>query len=80
MTVFWISFLATTATAALLIRLFFLYSEYVRLNVSRLPSVTETTPAHEVSEEEKVTGKKKSKSAKKAAKKKPAKKSKKKKN
>jgi hypothetical protein len=81
MTVFWISFLATTATAALIIRLFFIYSEYVRLNVSRLSLRDEEVPAQEVSaSKEDAKSDAKKKPAKKAAKKKPAKKSKKKKN
>ena len=79
----WMAFcLITLATAVLLVRFFFMYSEYVRL--SHLPRKTEATPvsteqASAKNEAEKASNKTKSKPVKKSAKKKPAKKSKKKK-
>ena len=83
MSVQWMAFyLITLATAVLLVRLFFLYSQYVKL--SHLPRKTESVPVSTEqdsakNEAEKALSKTKKKPVKKSAKKKPAKKSKKKK-
>jgi hypothetical protein len=82
--VYWMAFyLIILATAILLVRLFFLYSEYVRLNASHLPRKTEAIPVNSEQDSAKNEAekalRKKSKPVKKSAKKKPAKKSKKKK-
>ena len=87
MSVQWMAFyLITLATAVLLVRLFFLYSQYVKL--SHLPRKNESVPVpvpvsteqdSAKNEAEKALSKTKLKPVKKSAKKKPAKKSKKKK-
>ena len=85
MSVQWMAFyLITLATAVLLVRLFFLYSQYVKL--SHLPRKNESVPVPVSTEQdsakneaEKALSKTKLKPVKKSAKKKPAKKSKKKK-
>lgn len=83
MSVQWMAFyLITLATAVLVGRLFFLYSEYVEL--SHLPRKNESVPVSTEqdsakNEAKKALSKTKSKPVKKSAKKKPAKKSKKKK-
>lgn len=84
MTVYWMAFyLITLATAVLLVRLFFLYSECIKLNASHLPRKTEAVPVvteqDSAKNEAEKTPSKKSKPVKKSAKKKPAKNSKKKK-